>query len=117
MWYCGLVSPELHLERVRARVAAGGHDIPEASIRSRYPRALQNLILLMPRLAHLQVYDNSAGVAAGESIPDPILVLEMQRGRLHWPAASDSDALRRTPDWAKPLLEAAFRTGSRPGSE
>ena len=108
MWFCGLVSPDLHVARVRARVAAGGHDIPEARIRERYPQALQNLIALMPRLAHLQVYDNSTEVDAGSPIPDPMLVLEMQDGRLMWPASDDVDALRRTPDWAKPLMEAAL---------
>ena len=28
VWYVGLVSPELHIERVQARVSRGGHDIP-----------------------------------------------------------------------------------------
>ena len=51
--------PDLHVARARACVAAGGHDTPEVRIRARYPQALQNLIALMPRLAHLQVYDNS----------------------------------------------------------
>lgn len=110
MWFCGLASPEQHIARVRLRVAAGGHDIPETRIRERYPRALQNLIALMPTLAHLQVYDNSADVGLGEPIPDPVLLLEMDGGRLRWPAADDLDALRRTPDWAKPLLEAALTT-------
>jgi predicted ABC-type ATPase len=108
IWFCGLVSPDLHVARVRARVAAGGHDIPEARIRERYPRALQNLIALMPRLAHLQVHDNSAEVDVGSPIPDPVLVLEMQNGRLVWPAPDDVETLRRTPEWAKPLLEAAL---------
>jgi predicted ABC-type ATPase len=108
MWFCGLASPELHISRVHARVAAGGHGIPETRIRERYPQALQNLITLMPRLAHLQVYDNSVEVPAGTPIPDPVLVLEMRKGRLVWPAPDDVDALRRTPDWAKPLMEAAL---------
>jgi len=108
MWFCGLASPDLHVARVRARVAAGGHDIPEARIRERYPQSLQKLIALMPRLTHLQIYDNSAEVNHGSPIPDPVLVLEMEDGRLVWPAAGDLDALRRTPDWAKPLLEAAL---------
>jgi predicted ABC-type ATPase len=108
IWFCGLASPDLHVARVRARVDAGGHDIPEARIRERYPQALQNLITLMPDLAHLQVYDNSAQVERGDPIPDPVLVLEMEAGRLTWPAADDLDALRRTPDWAKPLMEAAI---------
>jgi len=108
MWFCGLALPELHVARVRARVAAGGHDIPEARIRDRFPRALRNLIALMPSLAHLQVYDNTAEVDAGSPIPDPALVLEMRDGRLVWPGTDDVDALRRTPDWAKPLMEAAL---------
>lgn len=108
IWFCGLASPDLHVARVRARAAAGGHDIPEARIRERYPRALQNVIALMPRLAHLQVYDNSAEATAGSSIPDPMLVLEMRGGRLIWPTADDLEALQGTPDWAKPLMEAAL---------
>ncbi|HZL94832.1 MAG TPA: hypothetical protein VFB99_14345, partial [Vicinamibacterales bacterium] len=67
-----------------------------------------NLIALMPRLAHLQVHDNSAEVDVGSPIPDPVLVLEMQNGRLVWPAPDDVETLRRTPEWAKPLLEAAL---------
>ena len=35
MWYAGLATPELHLARVAARVARGGHDIPAAMIRKR----------------------------------------------------------------------------------
>lgn len=111
MWFCGLSSPELHLARVKARVAAGGHDIPEARIRERYPAALANLIALMPCLAHLQVHDNSTGVEVGEAIPDPVLVAEMKAGKLVWPA--DLDALAGTPDWAKPLLEAALSMGDQ----
>ena len=108
MWFCGLGSPDLHVSRVRARVAAGGHDIPEARIRERYPQALTNLIALMPILAQLRVYDNSAEVGIGSPIPDPVLVLEMLDGRLVWPTPDDLDALQGTPEWAKPLVEAAL---------
>lgn len=106
IWFCGLSSPEQHLARVKARVAAGGHDIPEAKIRERYPAALENLIALMPYLAHLQVYDNSIEATPGKSIPDPVLVAEMVSGKLIWP--DDLDSLKQTPEWAKPLLEAAM---------
>ncbi len=109
MWFCGLSSPELHIARVAARVRAGGHDIPEAKIHERYPAALQNLIALLPHLAHLQVYDNSAQAAPGESIPDPLRVAEVRNGALTWP--TDLHALRRTPEWAKPVLEAALAMG------
>ena len=106
VWYCALASPEQHLARVSARVAAGGHDIPEVKIRERYVTALQNLIALLPHIAHLQVYDNSAEAAPGEPIPDPVLVAEMHAGKLSWPTTLA--ALRDTPPWAKPLVEAAL---------
>jgi predicted ABC-type ATPase len=106
MWFCGLTSPELHIARVRARVAMGGHAIAETKIRERYPIALENLIALMPHLAHLQVYDNSVEAARGEAIPDPLLILEMESAKLRWPLQLES--LQRTPKWAKPLVEAAL---------
>jgi predicted ABC-type ATPase len=108
MWFCGLDSPERHIARVRARMAAGGHDIPEARIRERYPRALANLIALMPRLSELQVYDNSVDAPIGASIPDPRLVLHLRTGRLIWPRATDAALLAGTPEWAKPVVAAAL---------
>jgi hypothetical protein len=96
------------MARVRARVAAGGHDIPEAKIRERYTNAQGNLIGLMPHVAHLQVYDNSAEAAQGDSVPDPMLVLEMEGGRLQWPRPDDGAALHATPEWAKAIMEAAL---------
>ena len=67
-----------------------------------------NLIRLLPLLARLQVFDNSAEAAPGEPIPDPVLLLEMAGGRLLFPAADDAAALAATPDWARPILQAAF---------
>lgn len=113
IWFCGLASPEQHIARVRARVAAGGHPIPEPKIRERYASAQGNLIGLMPHVAHMQVYDNSADAAPGNAVPDPVLVLEMTGGRLQWPVPDDGAALRATPEWAKALLEAALALDSR----
>ena len=107
MWFCGLASADLHIHRVRTRVASGGHDIPESRIRERYPKAVLNLIALMPRLAHLRVYDNTTEAALGETVPDPILVLEMKAGKLTWPPPRDPAALGATPEWAKPIVEVA----------
>lgn len=113
VWFCGLSSPEHHLARVRQRVAHGGHDIPESKIRERYPRALANLITLMPYVAEVKVYDNSADVAPGDVIPDPTLVLHLVGRVVHWPR--DPEALRGVPDWAKPLVEAALALGEGDG--
>jgi predicted ABC-type ATPase len=108
MWFCGLDSPGHHIARVRARVAAGGHDIPDDRIRQRYPRALANVIGLMPKLAHLKVYDNSADAARAAPIPDPILICEMRKEKLVWPSPRDEKTLRGTPEWAKPIVAAAL---------
>lgn len=107
IWYVGLSSPELHIARVRSRVARGGHDIPDAIIRERYDRSRLNLIELMLKLTELRVYDNSreADPHAGLA-PEPALILHLARGRI-----VSSCELSDTPDWAKPILQAAI--GSR----
>ncbi len=106
MWFCGLASPEQHLARIRARVASGGHDIPEAKVRERWSAAQLNLIALMPHLSHLRVYDNSRDVEQGAAIPDPTLVLEMVEGRCILP--NDAETMAKTPEWAKVLVGAAM---------
>ena len=68
IWFCGLSSPELHIARVKARVAGGGHPIPEEKIRERYPNAQLNLIKLMPHAAYIKVYDNSAEATADGTV-------------------------------------------------
>jgi predicted ABC-type ATPase len=104
IWYVGLSSPELHIDRVHSRVARGGHDIPETKIRERYDRSRLNLIQLMPKLTELRVYDNSqeadphAGVA-----PQPTLILHLARAKI-----ISSCKLTGTPEWAKPILRAAI---------
>ncbi|HCR33767.1 MAG TPA: hypothetical protein DIV57_10380, partial [Stenotrophomonas sp.] len=105
MWFCGLSSPEQHIARVQARVRSGGHPINEADIRRRWPLAQQNLVRLMPVLAQLQVYDNSADAAPGEAVSDPQLLLQMEDGQLLYPEPDDLAQLAATPAWATPLLE------------
>jgi predicted ABC-type ATPase len=105
VWYVGLVSPELHIARVKARVSRGGHDIPEAKIRERYQRSRENLIRLIPILAELWVFDNSEeGDSAKGGIADPRLILHVVDG-LVVEAAEAS----QVPDWAKPIFIAARR--------
>jgi predicted ABC-type ATPase len=103
IWYAGLSSPELHIARVLARVAKGGHDIPEAKIRERYIQSRANLISLLPKLTELWVYDNSdeadpdAGIA-----PRPKLILHMRSGQI----VASCDA-SKAPEWTRPILAAA----------
>ncbi len=105
VWFVGLDSVELHVARVRQRVARGGHDIPRADIERRYIRGRVNLIRLLPRLSQLAVYDNSA-----QADPDaptkvaPRLLLRSVGGAIIGP----SD-LSQTPAWAKPVIAAALK--------
>ncbi len=105
VWYVGLKSPELHIERVAARVRGGGHAIPEETIRQRYDRSRLNLVQLLPSLTVLRVYDNSdqADPEAGE-LPVPRLVLHLEAGHIVGP-----EDLAQTPEWAKPIVAAALQ--------
>jgi predicted ABC-type ATPase len=109
VWYVGLNRVELHIARMRARVAKGGHFIPEEKIRERYDRSRLNLIRLLPHLTELLVYDNSreADPDTGRH-PEPALLLHMASGRI-----VSSCALQQTPDWAKPILAAALKVAGQ----
>jgi predicted ABC-type ATPase len=109
VWYVGLSSPELHIERVRQRVQRGGHDIAETDIRRRYEHSRLNLVQLLPALTALRIYDNSiaADPAAGHP-PEPRLVLHLERARIVGPAD-----LSATPPWAKPVVAAAIKRSRR----
>jgi len=55
-----LESTDLAVQRVRERVKAGGHDVPEAVIRRRYTRGIKNFLNLYRPLANSWAfYDNS----------------------------------------------------------
>ncbi len=104
VWYVGLEGSELHIARVRARVARGGHDIPEDQVRARYDSSRLNLIRLLPHLTELRVYDNSAEADPHAGVaPEPTLALHMRRGKI-----VRSCPLAEAPNWAKPILAAAM---------
>ncbi len=51
---------ELSMARVRDRVAAGGHDVPEDKLKSRFARTQTNLRKACKVLPHVLIYDNSS---------------------------------------------------------
>lgn len=60
LYYFWLDSPDLAVARVAERVRAGGHSIPETTIRSRYRLSLANLFeLYLPLADTWAVYNNS----------------------------------------------------------
>lgn len=59
IYYIGLSSVELAKERVRIRVKAGGHGIPDKDIERRYYESIENLKTLLPICDIVEIYDNS----------------------------------------------------------
>ncbi len=107
VWFAGLSSEEQHIERVRARVRRGGHDIPETRIRERWDTSRRNLVALMPFLSELKVFDNSREADARTGrIPEPVLLLHLRDGRIIAPGVDD---LANTPEWAKAIVACAMQ--------
>lgn len=108
IWFVGLSSPELHVARVRARVAAGGHDIPEPKIRERWDASRRNIIALMPYLAEMKLFDNSTerDPVTG-NVPPPKVLLHWKGGRV---IAPEPSILEATPEWAKPIVAYALQS-------
>ncbi len=104
IFFVGLTSAEQHLRRVAARVAAGGHDIAEAKIRERWVNSRLNLVRLLPHLAELMVWDNSAEADFSTGAPEPILLLHLRERAILAPKN-----LSTTPEWAKPIVAAALK--------
>lgn len=105
VWFVGLESVELHIERVAARVSKGGHPISDADIRRRWIGSRRNLIRLLPHVHELRVFDNSVE-APPQKTPEPKLVLSVQEGELVFPGPAE---LAATPAWAKPIAAAAYK--------
>ena len=61
---------EINVRRVRKRVLAGGHDVPEDKIRSRYTKSLNSLSPLVRIADMTRIIDNSGN--------EPLLICEVE---------------------------------------
>ena len=105
VYYIGLNSVELNIERVAARVARGGHDIPIEKIRQRWEGSLLNIIKLLPYLNELLVYDNSKTVAEA-SRPAPETLIRISNQKIV--GGSQSLLYDDFPEWAQPIAMEAI---------
>jgi predicted ABC-type ATPase len=109
VWFVGLTGVELHIDRVRRRVAKGGHDIPVEKIRQRFQNSRLNLIRLLPHLAELHLYDNSVEADPDTgATPLPRLLLHCRERRIVSPARLRT-LLEATPAWAKSITAACIK--------
>lgn len=90
--FIGLDSPELSLARVVQRVAQGGHDVPDARLKARFPRTLANLRAAIASADVALLLDNSDA-----DIPFRFVAL-YTGGRRRKKA-------RRLPGWAKGIVD------------
>lgn len=87
-----LVPEELAVQRVRHRVRAGGHDVPESKIRQRYQRLWGLVATAASRADEATFYDNSA-------IRGPRVVAQLAGGIVlgspRWPAWTPTSLANR----------------------
>ena len=57
--HVSVATPDQALDRIRNRVALGGHDVPEADARRRFARSQVNLPAAMARADEAVLYDNT----------------------------------------------------------
>jgi predicted ABC-type ATPase len=84
--YVGTESLEINLQRVRSRVEKGGHHVPEADQRRRYPRSLFNMKRMLDEVDFSILFDNST--ANGHT-----LIGGGSRGAMWW--------IHPLPEWAR----------------
>ncbi|GAB2769469.1 zeta toxin family protein [Nocardioides salsibiostraticola] len=89
-----LVPEDLTVERVRRRVAAGGHSVPEQKIRERYHRLWPVVARAMESCDTATVYDNSAhrGPRIAAQLTSGVAI-----GRIGWPSWTPDPLTRRWP--------------------
>lgn len=99
VFYCGLSSIDLHIDRVQERVSQGGHDIPEDMIRKRYTTSTHNMMRLLTGCYQVDVYDNSAPLTNGKPGIKQLFRIKEGIFEIYEP---------NMPDWAKPLATKAM---------
>lgn len=87
-----MVPEELSVARVAARVAAGGHAVPEDRVRSRWHRLWANVADMIDLADSAEVFDNSG--------PAPVTVATF--------VAGDLVGARRWPAWTPEALESRW---------
>ena len=93
--YVSLGSPEQALDRIRNRVARGGHDVPEHDVRRRFSRSHANFPTAVQLADEVFFYDNSLP----EWRPSVVAIFKEKM----W--------LVSVPDWAAPVVDAMKLSG------
>ncbi len=92
------VPEEYSVERVLARVAAGGHGVPEEKIRSRWRRLWENVVAMIELADSAEVFDNAG--------PGPVTIATFVAGDIvgapRWPGWTPESLTARWPVFDSP---------------
>lgn len=59
LYYVGIATPEICIDRVATRVQEGGHDVPTEKIGNRYRRSLEHLYKMCKLMRRVYLFDNT----------------------------------------------------------
>lgn len=88
IYYVGIASESLALERIRHRVENGGHGIPEEDVRRRFWESAESLVRIMPETDRIELFDNSENMR---------WVASIRRGKV-------KHQIKDIPSWAQNIL-------------
>lgn len=87
-----LATEDQVVHRVRRRVDAGGHDVPEDKIRGRYQRLWPNVAAMVAIADTVEVFDNSSDGPRTVAL----FISGEQVGQAHWPHWAPKTLVRLT---------------------
>ena len=91
--YVGTSDVTINLERIRLRVEAGGHDVPEDDVRRRYERSLVHAPTVAADADYVMAFDNSG--------PEMVPIIDREDNEVR--------EYRDTPLWAMAIAAAIRR--------
>lgn len=112
LYFVALENATLNVERVRQRVALGGHPVPEDRIVARYGRCLELLPAALPHCDRAVLFDNSyRATEGGRVVMRPFCEVLVDRDDTGTPSVSFHSirggpvtAADRVPGWAQGVL-------------
>ncbi len=102
LYFVATETPELNVERVRQRVAEGGHDVPHDRIVARYARTMALLPQAIAQSDRAVLFDNSYREGLGARL-EPFCEVLRIGDRHRWRVVGG----KSVPQWASHLVERA----------
>jgi predicted ABC-type ATPase len=100
LYFVGIDDPSTNVARIAARVAEGGHDVPEDRIVARWHRTMGFLVHAVRAADRSFVFDNSRSWPAGRG---PRLVLDIETSKRLRNARSIRQ-IPPIPEWVRSFL-------------